>query len=89
MDMSMGNLKPGATYIYERANGIVYAREEGAAASTRFEIGYESTDAYDLHSNIMENQLWNDIRSAARTNPTLQDALDRVKVIYQLSKTDE
>ena len=85
----MGTLKPGATYIYERANGIVYAREEGADPSTRFQIGYESADAYDLHSNIIENQLWNDIRSAARTNPTLQDALDRVKVIYQLSKTDE
>ena len=85
----MGTLKPGATYIYERANGVVYARELGADTSTRFEIGYESTDAYDLHSNIMENQLWNDIRVAARTNPTLQDALDRAKVIYTLSKTDE
>ena len=85
----MGTLKPGATYIYERANGIVYAREMGADPSTRFEIGYESADAYDLHSNIMENQLWNDIRVAARTNPTLQDALDRVKVLYELSKTDE
>ena len=85
----MGTLKPGATYIYERADGVVYAREMGADPSSRVEIGYESTDAYDLHSNIRENQLWNDIRSSARTNPTLQDALDRVKVIYQLSKTDE
>ena len=85
----MGSLTPGATYIYERANGIVYAREMGADPSTRFEIGYESADAYDLHSNIMENQLWNDIRTAARTNPALQEALDRAKVIYELSKRDE
>jgi hypothetical protein len=26
---------------------------------------------------------------AAETNPTLQDALDRAKIIYQLSKTNE
>ena len=85
----MGTLKPGATYIYERANGVVYAREEGADPSTRFEIGYESADAYDLHSNIQENQLWNNIRLAAQSNPALQEALDRAMVIYQLSKTNE
>ena len=82
----MGRLKPGATYIYERADGVVYAREFGADPSTRFEIGYESTDAYDLHSNIRENQLWNDIRLSAKTNPALQEALDRAKLIHHLSK---
>ena len=74
----MGTLRSGATYIYERANGVVYARELGADPSTRFEIGYESTDAYDLHSNIRENQLWNDIRLSAKTNPALQEALDQI-----------
>ena len=29
------------------------------------------------------------IRKAAKTNPALQDALDRAIVIYQLSKTHE
>lgn len=85
----MGTLKPGATYIYERANGVVYAREMGADPSTRFEIGYELTDAYDVHSSIRENQLWNNIRLAAQTNPALQEALDRAMVIYELSKKDE
>jgi hypothetical protein len=84
----MGTLKPGATYVYERANGVVYAREFGADPSTRFEIGYESPDAYDVHSNIRENQLWNNIRSAAQSNPALQEALDRVRVIYELSKDE-
>lgn len=43
----MGTLKPGATYIYERANGIVYARESGADPSTRQVIGYDSEVEYD------------------------------------------
>ena len=35
----LGQLKPGATYIYEKADGITYAREFGAPHNDRFEIG--------------------------------------------------
>jgi hypothetical protein len=83
----MGTLKPGATYIYERADGIIYAREHGADPQTRFVVGYESGKDYDpLRNSIKENQLWHDIRESAKTNPALQQALDRVKVIYELGK---
>jgi hypothetical protein len=37
----------------------------------------------------MEDKLWGEIRRAARTNPTLQDALERAIMIYKLTKTDE
>jgi hypothetical protein len=43
----MGSLKPDAQYIYERADGIVYAREFGADPSTRQVVGYESGIEYD------------------------------------------
>jgi hypothetical protein len=43
----MGTLKPGATYIYERSDCIVYAREFGADPSTRQVVGYESGREYD------------------------------------------
>ena len=103
----MGNLKPGATYIYERADGIVYARESGADPSTRQVVGYESGREYDpitghkvdydsrtadgrpLREHLMEEKMWGEIRRAARTNPTLQDELNRVIMIYKLSKTNE
>ena len=101
----MSKLKPGATYIYERANGVVYAREFGADPGDRFEIGYEydpvtgqkiphqwdsrTSDDRPLHNHLMEDQLWGNIRRAARANPTLQDALDRAIIIYQLTKTNE
>jgi hypothetical protein len=99
----MGQLKPGTTYIYERANGIVYAREFGAAPDTRFEIGYEydpvtghkidhdsrTSDGRPLHAHIQENKMWGEIRRAAATNPALQDALERAIMIYQLSKEHE
>jgi hypothetical protein len=88
----MGQLKPGATYIYERADGIVYQREFGSDPSTRTETGWHydprTSDGRPLHDHIMDSKLWGEIHRAARTNPTLQEALDRVKIIYELSKND-
>ena len=91
----MGTLKPGATYIYERQGGTVYAREFGAPSSERIVIGYD----WELDDNpsrvrgatldsVKENQLWHKIQMAAKTNPTLQEALDRVKVLYELTKDE-
>ena len=96
----MGSLTPDATYIYERNESTVYAREIGAHPSTRKEIGWDyhetdskfdtrTADGRPLHDQIMENKMWGDIRRAARTNPTLQDALDHAIMIYQLTKPNE
>ena len=77
----MGNLKPGVTYIYEKANGITYAREFNAPHSQRFEIGRD----FEM---ILKDEirLWEEIVRAGRTNQALQEALDRVKILYHLSK---
>jgi hypothetical protein len=99
----MGQLKPDTKYIYERANGVIYAREFNADPSTRVMIGYDydpitghkidydsrTPDGRPLHDHIQEDKLWGNIRRAARANPTLQDALDRAIIIYQLTKTNE
>ena len=77
----MGSLKPGAKYIYEKGDGITYAREFGAPHSDRFEIGRD----YERFLKD-ELQLWEDIVREGRTNKTLQAALDRVKLVYHLSK---
>jgi len=103
MDISMGKLKPDATYIYERVGNEVYAREFGADPADRTLVGYDydpitghqidydsrTSDGRPLHNHIMENKLWGEIRRAARTNPTLQDALEHAIMIYQLTKTNE
>ena len=99
----MGQLKPGATYIYERANGVVYAREFGADPADRVLVGYgydpvtghhvdydkRTSDGRPLFDHLQEDKMWGEIRRAARTNPTLQDALERAIMIYKLTKTDE
>jgi len=83
-----GSLEPGVSYIYERADGIVYARKMGDPPDKRFEIGYEATSPARL-SECREAELWKEIVRAAKHNSALQDALDRVKVIYELSKQEE
>ena len=88
----MGSLKPGATYIYERNGDEIYAREFGE--TDRKLIGYQyenkldprTDDGRPLHEHIKEDQLWGQIRRAARTNSALQEALERVKILYHLSK---
>ena len=83
----MGNLKPGATLIYERAEGIIYAREAGADPSTRQVVGYESSRDYDTVRRDKIN--WHNLLEASRDNKALADAVDRVIMLYELSKTHE
>jgi hypothetical protein len=77
----MGTLTPGTTYIYERSAGTIYAREPGRTERTV--VGYDG--AHSGLTNLLNSE-WNEILQSAETNPALQDALDRVKIIYNLSK---
>ena len=90
----MGDLKPGVRYIYERVGEEIYAREFGATERKLIGYKYEmegkpdprTNDGRPLHEHIMENKMWGEIRRMAPTNPALQKALDRVIMIYKLSK---
>jgi hypothetical protein len=81
--MIMGSLKPGATLIYERANGVITAREVGS--TEKRVIGYDvSSSPEQIHLSE-----WNDILRASENNPALREAIDRVKIVYNLSKPNE
>ena len=90
----MGQLKPDATYIYERHDGITYAREMGADPATRKAIGWDykdsrTNDGRPLHDHIMEDQLWGQIRRQARTHPGLAAELERVIIYYRLLEDND
>ena len=93
----MGNLKPGVPLIHERVGNVVYSREFGADPMTRKVTGWDynkddpnfdprTGDGRPLHEHIMDSKLWGEIRRAARDNPALQAAIDRVIITYHLSK---
>ena len=93
----MGSLKPGATLIYERDKGTVYAREFGSDPSTRTPVGWDYDPQNPIFNptidpqssgkkELAEHNEWIRIRLEAKTNPALQKAVDRVIMIYKLSK---
>jgi hypothetical protein len=83
----MGSLRPHTSIIYESPDGgeTVYGRYPGE--SERFLVG-ESLKAMERRTGLIEGQLWKDIQKEAKNNPALHDAIERVKMIYYLSKKD-
>jgi hypothetical protein len=76
--------------VFESPDGgnTVYSRELGSDKRELIQQYDPRThDGRPLHDLIMEDKLWGNIRRAAETNPTLQDALDRAIMIYHLTKT--
>ena len=79
----MGNLKPGATYVYESPDGgeTTYAREIGAAPESRVMIG-QSCKAKEQ----IERRMWTEIYDKRNQNTALQSAVEECIIIYKLSE---
>jgi hypothetical protein len=79
----MGNLVPGATYIYESPDGgeTTYAREMGAPPESRVMIGQSW-----LAKEQIEKRMWNDIYPNRNLNPALTEAVEKCIIIYKLSE---
>lgn len=81
----MGTLTPGATYIYERSDGIIYAREFGK--TERHVVGYESGSDHDLYkSNSRMLTKLNEVVKMCETDPAMRELLDQLFVLYNLRK---
>ena len=85
--MTMGSLKPGATYIYERSGGIVYAREFGKTKRTV--VGYASDDNQLSASTYRLLSEMNEVIQMCETDPGMKELLDQLLVMYNLKKTHE
>lgn len=72
--------------IFESPDGgnTVYSRESGSDARQLDRIS-EKEEAF--RNKIKEDVEWLEIRLAAKSDSNLQEALDRVKVLYYLSRT--
>lgn len=73
--------------IYESPDGghTIYVRKSGEPHTSR-RLHSESDTAKFLRQEQIDAELWRKIRQAARTNPTLQRALDEAVLIYKLSE---
>ena len=84
----MGQLKPGATYIYESPDGgeTTYAREAGT--NERILVG-QSYRARSKLDQIKEDKLWGEIRRKAESHEGFRSELLRVIMFYNLIKDDD
>ena len=82
----MGTLKPGVTYIYERADGRIYAREFGQ--TDRKIIGYDTTQQETAERRYYMNQI-NQVLLMCEQHEDMREWLDKLFVLYNLRKTHE
>jgi hypothetical protein len=78
--------------VFESPDGgnTVYSREPGSDKRELIKTyDLRTHDGRPLHEHMMEDKMWGEIRKMAKTNPTLQEALERVIMIYKLIKPNE
>lgn len=70
-------------YIYESPDGgdTIYRRKLNSLKREVVEISEKSQSKKDLTD-------WQEILEAAKGNPVLQNAIERVKMLYHLTKKD-
>lgn len=83
----MGSLKPGTTYIYERAGGVIYAREFGE--TKRRVVGYEGFDDTISASSKRLLSEMNEVVKMCESDPAMKEMLEQLFVMYNLKKQHE
>lgn len=76
----MGTLVPGATYIYERVDDRIYAREMGQ--TKRQLVGW---DTGGLAMRGYRSEI-NHVLTMCETDPAMRELLDQLFVLYNLKK---
>jgi hypothetical protein len=87
----MGTLIPGAALIYERANGVVYARYRDPPHNTipRWVIGGDPTAVGRAQGELVSYAEWQELCELAEEYPTIKKLLDKVVVAYYTVKENK
>jgi hypothetical protein len=81
-------LIPGEPLIYERANGVVYARYRDAPHNTipRWIVGGDPGAVRKAQGDLLDYAEWQNLCELAQTNETLEKLLDKLVVMYYIIK---
>ena len=87
----MGKLIPGEALIYERRNGLVYARYRDPPHNQiePWVIGGDYDSDNQANGNLFNWSEWQDMMRAADQNPTLKKQMIKLLDIYYLIKDDK
>jgi hypothetical protein len=78
----MGSLKPSTTYIYERVDNRIYAREIGQIK--RQLVGW--TDSESIAMREYQSEI-NQVLQMCEHDLAMRELLDQLFVLYNLKKT--
>jgi len=90
--MNAPDLIPGEALIYERANGVVYARYRDPPYNEMYDrwiIGGDPEAVSKATGNLFSYADWQEMMHIAETNHTLKTQMKKLLDIYYLLKDDK
>jgi hypothetical protein len=87
----VGNLFPGEALIYERSDGVVYARYRDPPYNTvpRWIIGGEPGGVARAQGDLLNYSDWQDLCRLSKEYPTLKKLLDQLVTMYYTVKDNK
>ena len=89
MEHKLSNLIPGEALIYERANGVVYARYRDIPEVDRWVIGGDPGAVARAQGKLLDYGEWLNLCEMACNNPSLEKQLDKLVTMYYIIKDDK
>lgn len=87
---TQGKLIPGEPLIYERSDGVVYARYRDPPHNTipRWIIGGDPAGVARAQGSLLEYSEWKNLCELSQKNETLKKQLDKLVTTYYIIKDD-
>ena len=85
----MGNLKPNEALIYERSNGVVYARYRDKPEIERWIIGGDPGAVAQANGDLLHYAEWQELCELAQEYPTIKKLLDQLVTTYYMVKENK
>ena len=84
----MGDLLPGETLIYERANGVVFARYRDKPEIPRWIVGGDPGAVARAQGKLLDYAEWQNLCDVAQENVTLKKQLEKLVNTYYMVKDE-
>lgn len=89
MSQSKSKLIPGEPLIYERSDGVVYARYRDIPSVPRWIIGGDPAGVARAQGDMLHYGDWQDLCRLAKEHPTLEKILDQLVTTYYIVKDEK
>jgi hypothetical protein len=84
-----GRLIPGEALIYERSDGVVYARYQNKPEIERWIIGGDPAGVARAQGDLLNYAEWQELCKLSLEYPTLKKLLDQLVTMYYTVKENK